>query len=148
MNKVILRGRLTKDPVIRYSQDNSTFNARYKLAVDRGLSKEYREAHPEAPTADFISCIAWNKAAEFAEKNLKKGTMILIEGRIQTDSYPKDGQTIYTTDVVVERHEFCESKNANAGGENSSAAASDPTPAPADEPIPGLEVDDLELPFK
>ena len=103
MNKVILCGRLTKDPDVRYSQgENAMCIARYNLAVDRrGKDKE----------ADFISCVAFGKSGEFAEKYLKKGMKILISGRIQTGNYKnKDGQTVYTTDVVVEEHEFCESK--------------------------------------
>lgn len=103
MNKVILCGRLTKDPDVRYSQgENEMAIARYNLAVDRrGKDKE----------TDFISCVAFGKSGEFAEKYLRKGMKILVSGRIQTGSYKnKDGQTVYTTDVVVEEHEFCESK--------------------------------------
>lgn len=103
MNKVILCGRLTKDPDVRYSQgENAMAIARYSLAVDRrGKDKE----------TDFISCVAFGKSGEFAEKYLRKGMKILVSGRIQTGSYKnKDGQTVYTTDVVVEEHEFCESK--------------------------------------
>lgn len=102
-NKVILTGRLTKDPEVRYSQgENAMCIARYNLAVDRrGKDKE----------TDFISCVAFGKSGEFAEKYLRKGMKILVSGRIQTGSYKnKDGQTVYTTDVVVEEHEFCESK--------------------------------------
>lgn len=101
MNKVILCGRLTKDPDVRYSQgENSMAIARYNLAIDR-----YKEG------ADFPSCVALGKQGEFAEKHLKKGMKILVEGRIQTGSYKnKDGQTVYTTDVIVDRHEFVEKK--------------------------------------
>lgn len=108
MNKVCLCGRLTKDPDVRYSQgENSTCVARYSLAVDRrGKDKE----------ADFISCVAFGKSGEFAEKYLKKGTKILVSGRIQTGSYEKDGKKVYTTDVLVEEHYFCEGKSS---GENS-----------------------------
>ena len=105
MNKVILCGRLTNDPEVRYSQTASgqMAVARYTLAVDRRGKEE---------GADFIRCVAFGKGGEFAEKYLRKGTKILITGRIQTGSYKdKDGKTVYTTDVVVEEHEFCESKN-------------------------------------
>ena len=107
MNKVIEIGRLTKDPEIRYSQGaNTTCVARYTLAVDRKFKQEGQ------PTADFINCIAFGKLGEFAEKYLHKGTKIAVTGRIQTGSYTnKDGQKVYTTDVVVEEQEFCESKS-------------------------------------
>ena len=107
MNKVIEIGRLTKDPEIRYSQGaNTTCIARYTLAVDRKFKQEGQ------PTADFINCIAFGKLGEFAEKYLHKGTKIAVVGRIQTGSYKnKDGNTVYTTDVVVEEQEFCESKS-------------------------------------
>ena len=109
MNKVIEIGRLTKDPEIRYSQGaNTTCVARYTLAVDRKFKQEGQ------PTADFINCIAFGKLGEFAEKYLHKGVKITVVGRIQTGSYTnKDGQKIYTTDVVVEEQEFCESKSSN-----------------------------------
>lgn len=118
MNKVILIGRLTKDPEVRYSQgENKTAVARYSLAVDRKFKQDGQ------PTADFINCIAFGKSGEFAEKYLRKGTKIAVTGRIQTGSYTnKDGNKAYTTDVVVEEHEFVESKcansnaNTNAGG--------------------------------
>ena len=112
MNKVTLMGRLTKDPDVRYAQnENSTCVARYSLAVDRrGKEKE----------ADFINCVAFGKSGEFAEKYLKKGTKILVSGRIQTGSYEKDGKKVYTTDVVVEEHYFCESKSSGeSSGESS-----------------------------
>lgn len=108
MNKVILMGRLTRDPEIRYSQTSEPVAiARYTLAVDRRFKREGEQ------TADFISCIAFGKAAEFAEKYLHKGTKIVVSGRIQTGSYTnKDGQKVYTTDVVIEEQEFAESKSA------------------------------------
>ena len=107
MNKVIEIGRLTKEPEIRYSQGaNTTCVARYTLAVDRKFKQEGQ------PTADFINCIAFGKLGEFAEKYLHKGVKIAVTGRIQTGSYKnKDGNTVYTTDVVVEEQEFCESKS-------------------------------------
>lgn len=114
LNKVILIGRLTRDPEVRYSQSNSGSDqmciARYSLAVDRRGKR-----NSEDQQADFINCVAFGKSGEFAEKYLKKGTKIAITGRLQTGSYTnKDGNKVYTTDVVVEEHEFCESKNANA----------------------------------
>lgn len=113
MNKAILIGRLTRDPEVRYSQSTSQGAdlaiARYSIAVDRAGAKDGQ------PTADFISCIAFGKNGEFAEKYLRKGMKIGIEGRIQTGSYTnKDGVKIYTTDIVVEHHEFCESKGSSA----------------------------------
>lgn len=114
MNRVILIGRLTKDPDIRYSQgaNGSTAVARYSLAVDRKFKQEGQ------PSADFINCIAFGKLGEFAEKYLHQGTKIAVTGRIQTGSYTnKDGQKVYTTDVVVEEQEFCESK-ANQQSQN------------------------------
>lgn len=106
MNKIFLMGRLTKDPDVKYSQGNQPMAiARYTLAVDRAYTKDREQ------TTDFITCVAFGKNGEFAEKYLHKGTKICIEGRIQTGSYTnKDNQKVYTTDVVVEHHEFAESK--------------------------------------
>lgn len=106
MNRVCLCGRLTKDPDVRYTQGAEQMAiARYTLAVDRRKKGEN--------SADFISCVSFGKSGEFAEKYLKKGMKILVEGRIQTGSYTnKDGKKIYTTDVVVESTEFAESKNS------------------------------------
>lgn len=105
MNRVILCGRLTKDPEVRTSQSGVT-TARYSLAVDRRGRQEQGEQ-----SADFISCVAFGKGAEFAEKYLRKGTKILVEGHIQTGSYTnREGQRIYTTDVIIETHEFVEPK--------------------------------------
>ena len=113
MNKVIEIGRLTKDPEIRYSQGaNTTCIARYTLAVDRKFKQEGQ------PTADFINCIAFGKLGEFAEKYLHKGVKIAVTGRIQTGSYTnKDGQKVYTTDVVVEEQEFAESKSQQSNSQ-------------------------------
>ena len=122
MNKVILMGRLTRDPDIRYSQAAEPLAiARYTLAVDRRFQR--RDNSGNEQTADFISCVAFGKNGEFAEKYLKQGTKIAITGRIQTGSYTnKDGNKVYTTEVVVEEQEFAESKNASAGnGGNYSA---------------------------
>ena len=110
MNKVILMGRLTRDPDVRYSQsaDGSMAVARYTLAVDRKYQRNNNEQN-----ADFISCVAFGKFGEIAEKYFHQGTKIIIQGRIQTGSYTnKDGQRVYTTDVVVEDQEFAESKSA------------------------------------
>lgn len=116
MNKVILMGRLTRDPEVRYSQgENSMAIARYTLAVDR---RQSRNNNGEEQSADFINCVAFGRTGEFAERYLHKGTKIVITGRIQTGSYTnKDGVKVYTTDVVVEEHEFAESKNASSGNE-------------------------------
>ena len=137
MNKVTLIGRVVMDADIRYSQGaNTTCIARYTLAVDRKFKQEGQ------PTADFINCIAFGKLGEFAEKYLHKGTRIAVVGRIQTGSYKnKDGQKVYTTDVVVEEQEFCESK---------SQSNSQPQPAPSNDnswmSIPD-NLDDSSLPF-
>lgn len=113
MNKVILMGRLTRDPEVRYTESSEPMAiARYTLAVDR------RSRGQQEQSADFISCVAFGKSGEFAEKYLHKGTKVIVEGRIQTGSYTnKEGQKVYTTDVVVEQQEFAESKNASGGGE-------------------------------
>lgn len=111
MNKVILSGRLVADPEVRYTQgENSMAIARYRLASDRRFKREGE------PTADFIPCVAFGKQGEFAEKYLHKGMKILVTGRIQTGSYTNnEGQKVYTTDIVVDEHEFCESKSNEAG---------------------------------
>ena len=116
MNKVILCGRLTRDPEIRYSSgERNMCIAKYTIAVDRKFKQDGQAS------ADFISCIAFGKNGEFAEKFLKKGIKIIVVGRIQTGSYKnKDGNTVYTTDVMVEEYEFCESKNASEKPANES----------------------------
>ena len=113
MNKVILMGRLTRDPDIRYTQgDNSMCIARYTLAVDRRYKQNSEQ------DADFIPCVAFGKSGEFVEKHFRKGIKIGVVGRIQTGSYTnKDGVKVYTTEVVVEEQEFVESKNASGGGQ-------------------------------
>ena len=126
MNKVILMGRLTRDPDVRYSQgENATAVARYTLAVDRRFRRE-----GDTQTADFISCVVFGRGAEFAERYLHQGTKIAVTGRIQTGSYTnRDGQRVYTTDVVVEEQEFAESRNsANENGAYQTEAR--PAPAP------------------
>ena len=146
MNKVILMGRLTRDPEVRYSQgDNATAVARYTLAVDRRFNRNNDEQ-----TADFINCVAFGKSGEFAEKYLHKGTKIAITGRIQTGSYTnKDGVKVYTTDVVVEDHEFAESKNSAGSADNSGfATAGRPAPAAAGDGFMNIpDGIDEELPF-
>lgn len=153
MNKVILMGRLTRDPDVRYSQgENPSAIARYTLAVDRRF---VRRDNPDAQTADFIGCVAFGKAGEFAERYLKKGTKICVTGRIQTGSYTnRDGVKVYTTDVVVEDQEFAESKNAQGGG---GAPQSAPSSYDARDAAPAAAADvefmnipegiDEELPF-
>lgn len=119
---MILMGRLCADPEVRYSQnENQTAVVRYRLAVDRRFKREGDQ------TADFIPCVAFGKAAQFAEYYLHRGTKIIITGRIQTGSYTnKDGQKIYTTDVVVEDQEFAESKGASSGNGGTAPQAADP----------------------
>ncbi len=109
MNKVILMGRLTRDPEVRYSSgDNSMAVARFTLAVDRRFRRDGEAS------ADFINCVSFGKTAEFAEKYFRQGLKVLVTGRIQTGSYTnRDGQKVYTTDVVVEEQEFAESKAAS-----------------------------------
>ena len=132
MNRVILLGRLTKDPEVRYTADGMAI-ARYTLAVDR-VSKDKDKG------ADFISCVAFGKGGEFAEKFLAKGIKIAIEGHIQTGSYEKDGVKHYTTDVIVDRHEFCESKG---GFEKSNQGDNqDDTP-----PEGFQQIDEDDMPF-
>ncbi len=131
MNKVILIGRLTRDPEVRYSAgDNSQAFARYTLAVDR---RYRRDNTNDQQTADFINCVVFGKGAEFAEKYLRQGTKIAVTGRIQTGSYTnKEGQKVYTTDVVVDEQEFAESKAASQNSEmrqQPQAAPSMPSPS-------------------
>lgn len=115
MNKVIIMGRLTRDPEVRYSQgENATAIARFTLAVDRRYNREQQ-------SADFIGCVAFGRNAEFIEKYFRQGTKALITGRIQTGSYTnRDGQKVYTTDVVVEDQEFAESKGSTDSVQQSS----------------------------
>lgn len=119
LNKVILMGRLTRDPEVRYSQGEKAMAiARYSLAVNRKFKR------PGETETDFINCVAFGRSGEFAEKYFQKGMKVVITGRIQTGSYTnKDGVKIYTTDVIVEEQDFCESKSK----EQESAGA-----APAD----------------
>ncbi len=148
MNKVILMGRLTRDPEIRYSQgEKSTAVARYTLAVDRSYRRDGEN------NADFIGCVAFGRSAEFAEKYFRQGTKIAIVGRIQTGSYVnRDGVKVYTTDVVVDEQEFAESKaasqNSGFGGGNYQAAPKpEPSAAIGDGFMNIPEGIDEELPF-
>ena len=147
MNKVILMGRLTRDPEVRYSQgENATAVARYTLAVDRRFNRNNDEQ-----TADFINCVAFGRSGEFAEKYLHKGTKIAVTGRIQTGSYTnKDGVKVYTTDVVVEDHEVAESKNASqqAGNDYVPAGRTESAPMAAGDGFMNIpDGIDEELPF-
>lgn len=145
MNKVIIVGRLTRDPEIRTTA-NSTM-ASFSVAVDRRFKQEGQ------PDADFPRVIAWGKTAEFIEKYFHKGMKIAIEGRIQTGSYQnQNGQTIYTTDVIAEAVEFVESKNASQGGSSTNNGGgntqSAPAPATTDDGWMNIpEGTDEELPF-
>lgn len=147
MNKVILMGRLTRDPDVRYSQGDSPMAiARYTLAVDRRFRRDN-----DQQTADFISCVAFGRNGEFAEKYLHQGTKIVAEGRIQTGSYTnKDGNKVYTTEVVVENQEFAESKASASNNEGGfqPQAQSAPT-APARDGFMNIPdgVEDVGLPF-
>ena len=139
MNKVILMGRLTRDPEVRYTQGEQAMAvARYTLAVDRrGKNQEN--------SADFIQCVAFGKAGEFVERYLHKGTKIVLTGRIQTGSYTnKEGQRVYTTDIVAEDQEFAESKNAEGSGTYNNQ----PSPVPQQNDSGFMNVDEnSELPF-
>ena len=147
MNKVILMGRLTRDRDVRYSQGDSPMAiARYTLAVDRRFRRDN-----DQQTADFISCVAFGRNGEFAEKYLHQGTKIVAEGRIQTGSYTnKDGNKVYTTEVVVENQEFAESKASASNNEGGfqPQAQSAPT-APAGDGFMNIPdgVEDVGLPF-
>ena len=138
-------GRLTADPEVRYSQgENPTAVAKYTLAVDRRFKRDGE------PTADFIRCVVFGKPAEFTEKYFRKGTKICISGRIQTGSYTnRDGQKIYTTDVIVEEQDFAESKAAAAQSNNIQAGPSPYGPAPDSNGFMNIPdgIDDDELPF-
>ena len=151
MNKVVLMGRLTRDPEIRYSQgETASAVARYTLAVDRRFKRQNDEQ-----TADFISCVSFGKTAEFIERYLKQGTKVVGCGRIQTGSYTnREGQKVYTTDVVIEEIEFAESKNAaansgfdNGGYSQPSTARPEPSQAAGDGFMNIPDGIDEELPF-
>lgn len=144
MNKVELIGRLTKDPDVKYSQGQKQMAiARYTLAVERRFKRDGDQ------NADFINCVALGKNGEFAEKYLKKGMKIAITGHIQTGSYTnRDGQKVYTTDVVVEEHEFCESRNAAQQEQNGNKNSAPPMPDSAADSFMNIpDSIDEELPF-
>lgn len=126
MNKVILIGRLCSDPEAKQTPSGTSVS-RYRLAVDRQRKQD------EEQTADFISCVCFGKTADFANRYLHKGTKIAIEGRIQTGSYEKDGVTRYTTDIIVDRHEFCESRQASGGSTSTAPDVGYTAPASADD---------------
>ena len=141
MNKVILLGRLTKDPDIRYTKgDKPIAVARYTLAVNRRFKRE------NEPEADFVNCIAFGKLGEHAEKYYNKGIKIIVEGRIQTGSYEKDGKKVYTTDIVVENQEFAESKGNNDGNNKKPEINKNETLDDDFNSIPD-NVDESQLPF-
>ena len=146
MNKVILMGRLTRDPEVRYSAgENALAIARYTLAVDRKFRRDGET------TADFISCVSFGRAAEFVEKYFRQGLKITISGRIQTGSYTnRDGQKVYTTEIVVEEQEFAESKSSGDNGAAYYPPKQTPPPAPADSADGFMNIPDgieEELPF-
>lgn len=144
MNKVILMGRLTRDPEVRYSAgDNSMAIARYTLAVDRRIRKE-NEAN-----ADFIGCIAFGRNAEFAEKYFRQGMRVVITGRIQTGSYTnRDGNKVYTTDVIIEDQEFAESKSSSENNIGSRSSGRGKTTEADDGFMNIPDGIDEELPFR
>ncbi|WP_251389865.1 single-stranded DNA-binding protein [Mediterraneibacter agrestimuris] len=150
MNKVVLVGRLTRDPEVRYSQgDSSTAVARYTVAVDRRFKRD------NEPTADFIPCVVFGRSAEFAEKYFRQGMRVSVSGRIQTGSYTnKDGVRVYTTDIIVEEQEFAESRaesEANRGSGSFQYSAPSQAPAPSIDAGDGFmnipDGIDEELPF-
>lgn len=145
MNKVILMGRLTRDPEVRYASGDNLAIARYTLAVDRRFHRD-----GEA-TADFINCVTFGRAAEFAEKYLRQGTKIAVSGHIQTGSYTnREGQKVYTTEIVIEEQEFAESKSSGDNGAAYYPPKQTPPPAPADSADGFMSIPDgieEELPF-
>ena len=159
MNRVILMGRLTRDPEVRYSQgERSMAIARYTLAVDRRGRRS--QDGDQGQTADFINIVAFDRAGEFAEKYFRQGMRVLVSGRIQTGSYVnKDGQKVYTTDIIVEEQEFAESKaasdrnssdfvaNNNYGGGYQQSGRPVPSQAPSDGFMNIPVGIDEELPF-
>ncbi len=143
MNKVIMMGRLTRDPEVRYSQnENSTAIARFSLAVDRRFKRDGE------PTADFFNCTAFGKQGEFVEKYLKQGTKVVIAGRVQNDNYTnKNGEKVYSVQIMVEEIEFAESKAAASGQGNDFAPTQSSNPAPAPDGFMNIPTGFEELPF-
>lgn len=127
MNKVIMMGRLTRDPEVRYSQGASqTAIARFSLAVDRRWKREGE------PDADFFNCTVFGKQADFVEKYLRQGTKVVITGRVQNDNYTnKEGQKVYSVQIIVEEIEFAESKNAATSNVGGSSYQADSRPSPS-----------------
>lgn len=142
MNKVILMGRLTRDPEVRYSQgERSMAIARYTLAVDRRGRRS--QDGDQGQTADFINIVAFDRAGEFAEKYFRQGMRVLVSGRIQTGSYVnKDGQKVYTTDVIVDDQEFADSKGQGDGGSSFNAGGSRGTYQQGTRPAPSSAIGD------
>ncbi|MDU6630087.1 MAG: single-stranded DNA-binding protein [Lachnoanaerobaculum sp.] len=147
MNRAILMGRLTRDPEVRYSSgEKSMAIARYTLAVDRG----FKRGDSSEQNADFIPCVAFDKAGEFAERYFRQGMRVLVSGRIQTGSYTnKEGQKVYTTEVIIDTQEFADSKGASDGSSSYQAST---RPSPASASTDGFMnipdgVDDEGLPF-
>ena len=147
MNRAILMGRLTRDPEVRYSSgERSMAIARYTLAVDRG----FKRGESSEQNADFIPCVAFDKAGEFAERYFRQGMRVLVSGRIQTGSYTnKEGQKVYTTEVIIDTQEFADSKGASDGSSSYEAST---RPSPASASTDGFMnipdgVDDEGLPF-
>ena len=146
MNKVILMGRLTRDPEVRYSAgENALAIARYTLAVDRRFRRDGEAS------ADFISCVSFGRTAEFAEKYFRQGLKIAVTGRIQTGSYTnQDGAKVYTTDVIAQTVAFAESKGSESGQQNTQGAAGRPNPNQAQSADGWMNIPtelDEELPF-
>lgn len=147
MNKVIMMGRLTRDPEVRYSQGASqTAIGRFSLAVDRRFKREGE------PDADFFNCTTFGKQAEFVEKYLRQGTKVVITGRVQNDNYTnKEGQKVYSVQIIVEEIEFAESKNAAASNAGASNYQADSRPSPSQAAGDGFmsipEGAEEELPF-
>ena len=147
MNRAILMGRLTRDPEVRYSSgERSMAIARYTLAVDRG----FKRGDSSEQNADFIPCVAFDKAGEFAERYFRQGMRVLVSGRIQTGSYTnKEGQKVYTTEVIIDTQEFADSQGASDGSSSYQAST---RPSPASASTDGFMnipdgVDDEGLPF-
>ena len=153
MNKVILMGRLTRDPEVRYSQGaNQTAVARFSVAVDRRFKREGE------PDADFFNCTSFGRQAEFVERYLHKGTKVVLSGRVQNDNYTnKDGQMVYSVRIMVDEIEFAESKNASGGGNDGGynngggfggGSSNAPTPSGAGDGFMNIpDGIDEELPF-
>lgn len=143
MNKVILMGRLTRDPEVRYSTgERQMAIARYTLAVDR----RGRGGNNGGQAADFIQCVAFDRAAEFAEKYFRQGIKLVVTGRIQTGSYTnKDGQKVYTTDVIVEDQEFAESKGSDSAGREANNGRQNRVPQ--QDASGFMQIPDSDIPF-